>query len=82
MIELFIIFCVVGVIAGILGLCWRVNMAMNEPEKYERLRKFEKQFEEDYRGAFSRTYKPFAPVAKKAGSVGARLLVRILTKRR
>ena len=78
MLDYLVGFWVVMLIVGILGWSWRINMALNHPEKYERLRKLE----EDTRENFSRAYKPFAPAAKKAGSVGARLLIRILTKRR
>jgi hypothetical protein len=63
---------------AILGWIWRINMALNHPEKYERLRKVEEDRREDFR----RACKPFAPAAKKAGSVGVGLLMRMLTKRR
>jgi len=75
--SLIAVFVVCGVV-WVLGMIWRINMALNNPEKYERLRKFE----DDTRENLSRAYKPFVPGAKKAGSVGARLLIRILTKRR
>jgi hypothetical protein len=67
MISLFIGFCVVSVVVGILSICWRVNMAMNDPERYERFRKCEKQFEEDTRAKFRNAYGPLMPGAKKVG---------------
>ena len=78
MIALFIGVVVLSLIVGIGGCIWRANMAMNEPEKYERLLKYE----EDVREHFSRAYKPFTPAAKKGAALGTKLLIRILTKRR
>ena len=75
--SLIAVFVVCGVV-WVIALIWRINMALNNPEKYERLRKFE----DDTRENLSRAYKPFVPGAKKAGSVGVGLLIRMLTKRR
>ena len=38
----FVLFCIVGIACGI----WKINMAINHPEKYERLKQFEKDYVE------------------------------------
>ena len=65
MIALFIGVVVLSLIVGIGGCIWRANMAMNEPEKYERLLKYE----EDVREHFSRPYKTLAR-SEKGGRSG------------
>jgi hypothetical protein len=40
------VFFVLLMIAGMVSIIWRMNMAMNHPEKYERLKAFEQEWKE------------------------------------
>jgi hypothetical protein len=68
--------CIIG---GGLGLYWRMNMMLNEPEKYERYRKYEHEYQEDMKRNFAWQGR----AAKKAagvGFMGVKLLARMLMK--
>lgn len=63
---------IIGVLYGI-GIFWRSRMAVNDPEKYQRLRDFENQRKEDRNEALRKA----APIAKS----GADYLIKLLTKK-
>jgi hypothetical protein len=60
---------------GLGAVCsaWRVNLILNHPEKEERLREYERHQKEKRQ----EMYRKAAPVA----GAGAKLLIRMLTKR-
>lgn len=74
----FVVMCVLAVISAM----WRTNLALNDPERYERLRRFERQSAEDRQEALRRAFGPLMPGAKKGAALGAGLLMSFLKKRR
>jgi hypothetical protein len=56
------------------GVVWRLNLVLNHPEKEERLRQFQERKKEERQ----EMYRKAAPVIE----VGAKLLVRMLTKKK
>jgi hypothetical protein len=63
----------VMLVIGVMGWAWRLNLILNHPEKEARLREFEDRLKQGRQ----ETFKAAAPVA----GAGAKLLVRLLTKK-
>ncbi len=67
-------FVLLGILA-IASIFWRMNMALNHPEKYERLKQFEKDCSDRQWGWLR------SPATKKAAMKGGGFLIRLFTRR-
>ena len=66
--------CIAFVLLCVVSAIWRINMILNHPEKYERLRKAEREHQE-------RQMEVAGRAAKTVGKGAVLLLIKLLSKR-
>ncbi|HWU39355.1 MAG TPA: hypothetical protein VN203_17045, partial [Candidatus Acidoferrum sp.] len=76
----FIVFCFIGLIALAIRQAWRTQMMLNEPEKFERMIKYEREMEERMRPYVEQQQKAMKAVGG-AAFMGAKFIAGRMLKK-